>query len=137
MSIRRIPVFFYGLFMDAEILRTKGIAPTGIQRASVLGFALRIGQRATLIADAESTAYGLLMNLTHDEIERLYSEASVSAYRPEAVLARLEDDSRVAALCFNLVEPPAGGETNPDYAARLRGLALRLKLPGDYIQLIR
>jgi hypothetical protein len=53
MSARRIPVFFYGLFMDAELLRAKGTAPGGIQQASVPGFALRIGQRATLIADAE------------------------------------------------------------------------------------
>jgi hypothetical protein len=31
------------------------------------------------------------MELTHAEIEQLYSEASVRAYRPEAVLPELAD----------------------------------------------
>jgi hypothetical protein len=46
------------------------------------------------------------MELTHDEIESLYSEASVRAYRPEAVLCELGDGSRVPALCFNLLKKP-------------------------------
>lgn len=74
------------------------------------------------------------MELTHDEIEKLYSDSSVRAYRPEAVQTELQDGSRVPALCFNLVESPDPGEANPEYAAKLRALATRLRLPIDYIQ---
>jgi hypothetical protein len=84
MPPRRIEVFFYGLFMDADLLRTKGAEPIKIRPACAPGFALRIGQRATLLRNPGARAYGMLMELTHDEIEQLYSEASVRAYRPEA-----------------------------------------------------
>ncbi len=137
MSPRRIEVFFYGLFMDAEILRAKGTHPVNIRRACVAGFALRIGQRATLVSRREARAYGILMELSHDEIDQLYSEASVRAYRPEAVIAELVDGSRVPALCFNLVVPPAPEEANSDYATKLRELARRLELPSEYIQTIK
>ena len=73
------------------------------------------------------------MQLTHDEIEHLYSEASVRAYRPEAVLCELGDGSRVPALCFNLIVPPAPEEANIEYAAKLRDLASKLGLPSDYV----
>ncbi len=136
MASRRITVFFYGLFMDADLLRTKGAQPNNIRHACVPGFAPRIGQRATLLENPDARAYGMLMELSHDEIEQLYSEASVRAYRPEAVLAELTDGSRVAALCFNLVVPPRPEEINSEYAAKLRGLARQLRLPSDYIESI-
>lgn len=137
MPPRRIEVFFYGLFMDADVLRAKGVEPVKIRPACVLGFALRIGQRATLVRNPDASAYGILMELTHGEIERVYSEASVRAYRPEAVLCELGDGSQVPALCFNLVVPPGSEEANPDYAAKLRDLARRLGLPSDYVERIQ
>jgi hypothetical protein len=137
MASRRIEVFFYGLFMDAELLRTKGASPVNIRPACVPGFALRIGQRATLLRNPGARAYGILMELTHAEIEQLYSEASVRAYRPEAVLAELGDGTRVPALCFNLLVPPGDEEGNAEYAAKLRALAQRLGLPSDYVASIR
>jgi hypothetical protein len=137
MEPRRISVFFYGLFMDVELLRSKGAHPMQPRLACVPGFALRIGQRATLMPNAESTVHGIITELSHPEIEQLYSEASVNAYRPEAVLAQLPDGSYISALCFNLVVPPAPDEANPGYAVKLRDLARRLKLPPSYVETIR
>jgi hypothetical protein len=137
MEPRRIAVFFYGLFMDIDLLRGKGVHPIQNRRAAVAGFALRIGQRATLIPNAESTAYGIVMDLSHSEVEKLYSDASVSAYRPEAVLAQLADGSYIPALCFNLgfnlFVPPAPDEANAEYATKLRELGRRLNLPPGYV----
>ena len=137
MEPRRISVFFYGLFMDAELLLSKGVHPMHPRHARLPGFALRIGQRATLVPSPGSSAHGIIFDLSHADIEKLYSEASVSAYRPEAVLAQLADGSDIPALCFNLVLPPAQEEANPEYAARLRDLAHRLKLPPGYVDSIR
>ena len=137
MDLRRIDVFFYGLFMDADLLRAKGAQPVNIRSASVPGFALRIGQRATLLRNPDAQAHGILMELTHAEIEQLYSDASVRAYRPEAVLAELADGARVPALCFNLLVPPSPEEANSEYAAKLRDLARRMRLPRDYVERIQ
>ena len=122
--------------MDIEALRTKGFNPTNPRRGSVSGFSLRIGRRATLVPDPEGRVHGVLMDLAHDEIERLYAEPSVRVYRPEAFIAELDDGSRVAALGFNLPEPPALDERNESYAERLRALARRLELPTGYVESI-
>ena len=137
MPSRRVDVFFYGLFMDVDLLRTKGVQPINIRTACIPGFALRIGQRATLLADPMARSYGVLMALTHDEIEQLYSEPTVRSYRPEAVMAELTDGSSIPALCFNLIETPAPEEHNSEYAAKLRLVAQRLKLPPEYVDAIK
>jgi hypothetical protein len=133
---RRIDVFFYGLFMDEALLREKGIAPEGRRAASVADFRLRIGDRATLVPCAGETAYSVVFSLTHEEIDKLYSDASVGAYCPEALLARLPEGGTVPALCFNLPRPPSAEERNPQYASKLRALAARLGLPSDYVSSI-
>jgi hypothetical protein len=137
MQTRPIDVFFYGLFMDAESLRAKGFDPVNGRQACVSGMVLRIGRRATLVPDPTKCAHGFVFGLTHDEIDRLYAEPSVAAYRPEAVIAQLPDRSCVPALCFNL--PPSGEivGANPEYAEKLRAVAGRLGLPADYVAGIR
>jgi len=134
---RRIEVFFYGLFMDVERLHAQGAHPINIRSASVPGFALRLGKRATLLQSPGQRVYGILMELHHEEIQFLYSEATVRIYRPEAVLVELNDGSRIPALCFNLLVTPAPDEGNAEYAATLRQLATRLNLPPDYVESIR
>lgn len=67
--------------MDAELLRSKGASPLNIRRAGVPGFGLRIGERATLLRNPDACTYGVLVELTHEEIEQLYSEPSVRGYR--------------------------------------------------------
>src|SRR6267154_2713575 len=82
-------------------------------------------------------AYGVVMSLTHAEIDQLYSETSVQTYLPEAVLIELRDGSQSPALCFNLVETPRPEERNPEYAAKLRSLAQLLGLLQEYINTIQ
>ena len=104
--------------------------------ARVENFRLVVGGRATLVPREGGEVYGVLFSLTPDEVDALYSEESVSAYRPEAVSAQAADGTVVPALCFNLPAPPAPGERNPQYAAKLRALAARLGLPADYVSSI-
>ena len=130
---RRVEVFFYGLFMDEALLREKGLRPKGRRVARVENFHLFVGERATLVPLEGAEVHGVLYTLTPAEVDALYSEDSVSAYRPEAVCAQLADGTAVPALCFNLPAPPAAQERNPSYASKLRELAARLGLPADYV----
>jgi hypothetical protein len=136
MEARRLNLFFYGLFMDQAALRAKGLKPCNARLARVDGMALRIGARATLVADEQASVYGIVMELTQVEIDQLYSEPSVAMYRAEAVLAEFTDGSHAAALCFNLPEPPRPEAANPDYATKLRDVGRRLGLPPDYVAAI-
>jgi hypothetical protein len=137
MEQRLLDVFFYGLFMDHQLLNGKGIRPTDIRLAAVPGFVLRIGARAALVPTPAEEVHGLLMKLSHTDIEKLYAEPSVQAYRPEPVLAVLRDGATVAALCYNLPEPPSPDEHNAEYASKLRALAQRIGLPSDYVASMR
>lgn len=130
-------VFFYGLFMDVTILRSKGFHPANERNACVRGMALRLGQRAALAPDPAKSVYGFVMDLPHDELDRLYAEPSVAAYRPEPVVAHLASGEEVTALCYNLPVPPKPDERNPDYAAKLRELGRRLGLPEHYMESIQ
>lgn len=123
--------------MDDALLREKGVHPTNRRRASVENFSLVIGARATLIPCSGQTVYGVIFSLTHAEVDALYSEASVSVYRPEALLAQLENGSVIPTLCFNLPVPPSIEERNPQYVAKLREVASRIGLPPSYVSSIR
>jgi hypothetical protein len=135
--MRKIDVFFYGLFMDEALLQAKGIPSPNLRVASVSGFQLRIGKRATLVPVPEERVFGVVASLSHSELEQLYSEPSVQVYKPEAVLATLLNGESLAVLCFNLVELPTADEHNPEYAAKLRALAKQLKFPPDYVSSIQ
>ncbi len=122
--------------MDEGLLREKGINPINGRLAAVENFELVITQRATLVPSKGKVVHGIAFSLTHDEVDTLYAESSVSMYRPEAVLARLLDGNSVSCLCFNLPTINATDERNGDYAAKLRALATRLNLPESYVQTI-
>jgi hypothetical protein len=136
-KVRRIDLFFYGLFMDDALLREKGVNPRDRRVATVQNFSLVIGARATLVPCVGGTVHGVLFSLTHAEVDALYQEDSVSMYRPEALLAQLGDGSVIPALCFNLPAPPSPEERNPQYASKLRELAERIGLPASYVSSIK
>src|ERR1700712_5190312 len=94
---RSVDVFFYGLFMDESALRAKGFQPANARQARADGFSLRLGARATLVPDVAKCVHGMLMGLTHRELDQLYAEPSVAAYRPEAGTALLSDGRDIAA----------------------------------------
>lgn len=131
--LRRIDVFFYGLFMDEALLQTKGIVPQHRRLAVLEDFRLVIGERATLVPSSGEAVHGVIFSLTQLDIDALYAEGSVSEYRPEAVIARVGNGERIPALCFNLPTPPAATERNPQYAAKLKDLAERIGLPEQYV----
>jgi hypothetical protein len=137
MGPRQIDGFFYGLFMDAEVLLRAGVKPTNFRRAYVADFALRIGQRATLVPCPGARAYGMLISLTHAELESLYSGPGLEAYRPEAVLAHTREGGAVPALCYNLDQAPEPGERNPEYSTHLVKVLEKLGFPAEYIESVR
>ena len=133
MSERRVDGFFYGLFMDREILLANGVSPANPRRAFIDGFQLRIGQRATLVAQEGTRAYGMVFALTHTDLEKLYTAPGLEVYRPEAVLTQLVTGETLPALCYNLIKPPGPAEGNTDYAVQLRDVLRQMEFPSQYI----
>jgi len=131
MDEERIDVFFYGLFMDEHVLAAQRIQPTQPRRAYAEGLRLRIGQRATLVPVRGARAYGMVYALTQGELERLYAQPGLEAYRVEPIEVRVYDGSKLTAMCYNLAAAPELEEANADYAARLRDVLTRLGFPHE------
>lgn len=125
-------VFFYGLFMDPEVLRKLGVETHGPRLATVRGKALRIGERATLVDDPDDEVHGVVMALSASDLEALYSAPNVAAYRPGAVTAHYADGSSVAAITYVLPHAD-GARANPDYVFKLKSVAAKMGLPDDYL----
>jgi len=128
-------VFFYGLFMDEEILMKNGVAPSNPRKGYLNNYTLKIGNRASLIPADGEKAYGILMQVDDVKIKNLYAEKSVADYVPENVEIMTESNELVSATCYNLpLELLAG--TNQNYAKLLYDLAKRLNLPSSYLEKI-
>lgn len=136
MTYRKVDVFFYGLFMDMDLLRQQGLVPENPRVAYLDGYDLDIGDRATLVLNVQERVYGMVAGLTHKEIDSLYSEPGVLDYRPEAVLVNSGDGRQVPALCYNLPQV-SGSSRNTGYALRLFEVARALSLPEEYLNKLR
>ena len=129
----RNAIFFYGLFMDAGLLRERGLRPEGVGAVVLPGYRIHIGDRATLVPDAGARCYGLLMKLSADEAEVLYSPPDVRDYRPETVQVELlEGGETRAATVYNLPAELVSESSNPGYAVKLAALVRELGLPDAY-----
>ena len=129
-------VFFYGLFMDVTILTKNGITPSNPRRGYLNDYALKIGNRASLIPCKNERSYGIVMTIDHDAIHKLYADASVSDYIPEEVNIITNTNESITATCYNLPSESLSG-TNESYAISLYKLAKQLGFPDDYLAKIK
>lgn len=125
-------VFFYGLFMDADLLREKGLKPRNVELVTVHGYGLRIGKRASLELSADEHCYGTVMQLEESELAALYSGDGVEDYRPETVTATKSSGESVEVVSYLLTAELMIG-SNSDYATALAGVARKLGLATEYI----
>jgi len=125
-------IFFYGLFMDHDLLKAKGLNPAHARLASVAGYGLRIGARATLERSAHERAFGSIMDLDSEEVAALYGEKSVADYVPRKLVAIDMQGSSLEVISYILPMKKVSG-SNDEYARSLALAARKIGLPDDYI----
>lgn len=124
--------FFYGLFMDEDLLKNKGLHPVDTKLAHVTGYSLWIGERATLERNLNKRVYGTVMKLVAENLDKLYSEKSLEDYVPLEMFATDRDGNTIEVVSYILPMEKVSG-SNSEYAKSLAGTARKLGLPGDYI----
>jgi hypothetical protein len=129
-------IFFYGLFMDVAILSKNGLNPSNPRKGYLQDYALKIGDRASLIPCLNERSYGIVMTVDDIAIQKLYAEPSVADYIPEEVTIRTYANDWVQATCYNLPAELLRG-TNESYAESLFKLAKREGFPHAYLEKIR
>ena len=136
MDKRKVDGFFYGFFMDGDVLKNQSVTAINPRKAYIDDFELCIGHRSTLVPSEGARSYGVVYALTHEDLERLYSSPGLREYYPEAVLATTLEGQSLPALCYNLREKPGRHEANPEYAEKLRAVLGKFNFPSDYIESI-
>lgn len=134
--MKTMKVFFYGLFMDTEVLLKNDISVYNQKKAYAAGYTLKIGNRASLIPSKGDKAYGILMEVNEEGILKLYAEKSVADYLAERITVFTELQERHVATCYNLPLELLTG-ANKSYAKSLYELAKQKKFPHDYLEKIR
>jgi hypothetical protein len=132
MGERMVRVFFYGSFINRQVLAEGGFAPERVELARLWGFDIRIQPLAYLVPSDRHCVYGVVCAATHAELAGLYGQAWVGLYLPEAVLVEAGGGELLPALCYlapaREVAPAAG-----DYLDRIIGPAREYGFPGWYI----
>ena len=71
----KVEVFFYGSYMNRDVLAEVDLVPESWEPASLSGFDIRIAPRANLVPSPGQTVFGVLATATHRELDRLYAHA--------------------------------------------------------------
>lgn len=132
--------FFYGGYMNPEVLRGFGASPENCEAGYVDGLELTVGPLANLEEKEGARAYGLLARLSHDDLDKLYGGDTAAlqgaVYLPEAVLVHTKEGLAVPAMTY-VCPALSGASPDPEYVAKLVIAAEGLRLPANYISHIR
>jgi hypothetical protein len=133
-------VFFYGSYINFDVLKEVNLVPAEWEIATLSGFDLNIAPRANLLRSPGAVVHGILATATHAELERLYTGHSKvvlgETYLPEAVLAVDKAGKFRPALSYiapEMIARPA--ETA--YVERIARPAERFGFPRSYVERIR
>src|SRR5262245_50131718 len=94
MKDRLIWTFFYGSYMNFDVLKQVDFIPEQWEVAKLYGFDIRIQPRANLVRSDQHCVYGIVAAATHHELGRLYAHAKDvlgETYLPEAVLVETSE----------------------------------------------
>jgi hypothetical protein len=131
----KVATFFYGSYINPAVLREIDLVPDRVEVARLPGFDIDIRPLANLIEAAEQTVYGILVDASHAELERLYAHAREvlgGIYQPHPVLAHTLTGQMQPALCYiahDLKPRPATAA----YVARIVEPARAYAFPERYI----
>jgi hypothetical protein len=138
MAEPKVWTFFYGSYMNFDVLKEVNYAPEQWEVARLSGFDIRIQPRANLIRSEQHSVYGIIAMATHQELTRLYSHAKDvlgELYLPEAVLVETRDGKWKPALCYICPEMEPRAADNA-YVERIAKPAKEFGFPEWYIERI-
>ena len=128
-------VFFYGSYMNLDVLREVDLIPGQWEVATLSGFDISIRPRANLVRSDRHRVFGIAAMATHSELRRLYAHAKDvlgEIYLPQAVLIETLDGRWRPALCYTApdMEPRAAAT---DYVDRILQPAKEFGFPTWYL----
>ena len=128
--------FFYGSYINLDVLREVEYTPRKYEPARLPGFNITIRPLANLERSDQHTAYGIVATGTHAELERLYDHAANilgGRYLAEAVLVQTVSGRWLPALAY--IAPQLSGKpSTAEYVERIVKPAREYGFPAWYVE---
>jgi len=137
METPKAQVFFYGSFINRDVLARGGLIVDRFETVKAWGFDIRIQTLATLVRSERHCVYGILVTATPEQLQRLYGQDWLGqAYVPEAIVVETQEGRLVPTLCYIAHElPPA--RPAPDYIEWIVSAARQARFPEWYIERLK
>lgn len=139
MADRKVQVFFYGSFISLSVLEAAGLKKRAFAPAAVNGFELVIQPHANMVEGGDGVVYGILANLTHAELDKLYGTHlgtfTSSAYHPEAVLVSTRGGKIAPAMTY-ICQDMEPGIAEAAYVDKILKAATSYGFPKWYVERI-
>ena len=135
MAEATVWTFFYGSFINLDVLKKVGLVHERYEVARLSGFDICIQPLANLVRSDQHCVYGIVALATHEELRRLYDYAQNhlgGTYLPEPVLVETLHGKCRAAFCYIALSMAACAPSN-DYIDRIGGPARQYGFPAWYI----
>jgi AIG2-like family len=110
--MKRVATLFYGSFIRPDVMSLVGIESSSVTVAKLSGYDICFDPHANIFRSEQHSIYGVLVHVTHEELNRLYRRDGVGEFLPEAVLVEIDGNKLLPALCFI---PPLRSNAPPDY----------------------
>lgn len=140
MADRKVQVFFYGSFINLQVLEEAGLKKRAFAPACIHGYEMLMQPVANLRENGDGVVYGILVNLTHAELDTLYTKhiATITdyVYKPEAIFVATRGGKIVPALvyvCDNMKPEQAENA----YIDKVLKAATSYGFPGWYLDHIK
>lgn len=134
---RRVNVFFYGSYMNFDVLAKFGIGERHYEVVQLPGYELTIGSAANVVKSGLERVFGIIVPLTHAELQTLYgSEAQDqlgAQYLPEPVMVVTSTGDLVPSLCY-ITYDPVDGRPSVTYIDSILKAGRLYRFPSAYIR---
>ena len=131
-----LKIFFYGSFMDLEVLRTLGVVPKTFETAELKNWSITFSPMATLVQSEGDSVYGTLADLSPDEVRMLYTRDDLKHYNPVDITVATKRNKRVPAQCY-ISKPGKRQKPSVEYLLRVTQAAESLGFPPAYLAKLR
>jgi hypothetical protein len=131
-------VFFYGSYMNFDVLKEVDLVPPRWEVARIMGYDIEIAPRANLVRSEQHIAYGIVALATHAELSRLYAHAKDvlgEVYLPEAVMVQALDGKWMPVMTYICPEMQPR-QADEAYVERIAKPARAFGFPDWYIERI-
>ena len=136
MTKQSIWTFFYGSYINLDVLREVDYIPDQYKVTILYGYDITIQPLANIARSSQSSVYGIVATASHEELKTLYVHAETvlgGLYLPEPVLVETLDRTWVSAMCYiapSLEKKPASNT----YIDKIVTPAKEYDFPEWYIQ---